>query len=323
VKKKNIQGNKTDRYINLILEISHSPHWEISEQTCKKLLGNPSKSQFYNYIQDLTGDSVDRPALLWRIKRDEGFFYKLHDKTWENFYIAKEEGEFLLECHGRLGYLLASGIKDIEFIHSSSNKKNITRKFIYHSVIRARSYTEKIKNFLQLVIKSLLGDLMIHLQYSSKNYTVFPLTLCQYRDELYLLGLKDQMDKNNLRVFKITRIEKIDILKEKFRYPGTSLWNPHELFRESSGLILGAKKKATINIFGNARKIIREKFFLNGSLIKSYPEYDEYECIYTSTSEFLGHIFNYANEIEIVSPIDLRNEFIKKAEEALSLNKHK
>jgi hypothetical protein len=319
--KKNVSGNKTDRYINLILEISNTHGWQINEVKLKKILGDPSKSQFYNYLQDLTGDCADRPSVLVRIQTEEGFCYKLNERTWENFFLAKDEGEFLLECHKKLGYLIENGLHDLDLINTRSNRKNLSRKFIYLSAIQGKSFSAQLKDHLHTITKSLLGDKRIELKYNEKDYSVYPMSFCQYRDELYLIGYKNDIKEQNLRVFKIARITQVNLTKDKFHYPAQNRWNPAELFKEASGLIIGQKNNAIINVYGNAKKILKEKNFFTSHLQGEFKEYDQYECIYTSESEFLGQLFVYADEIEVLSPKSLKDSFLKKAESAIKVNK--
>jgi predicted DNA-binding transcriptional regulator YafY len=319
MKKKNVSGNKTDRYIRLILEISNSPNWQITEEKLKELLGHPSKSQFYNYLQDLTSHNPERPAIIERIKHDETFIYKLHEETWKNFYEASLEGEFLLEAHKKIGYLLENDFTQLDF-EFGSKTKDISRKFIYLSKVQAAPYSNETKEIIHNAIKAILGHTKIFLNYSEKFYTVFPLTLCQYRDELYLIGYKDEMKKENLRVFKMTRIEKLEQSKETFKYPSASKWNPFEVFKETSGLIQGIKRTAHIRVFGNSRRIIKEKSFFANKLISSAKDFDEYDCSYTNIQEFLGQVFVYADEMQILGPQELKDAFTQKATKALNLN---
>lgn len=321
--KKKVSGNKTDRIINLILEISNTKGWTISEDKLKELLGNPSKSQFYNYINDLTADGADRPALLLRIQASDGYFYKLHDRTWENFFMAKEEGEYLLECHKKLGYLIENGLHDIDLIDTKSNRSNLSRKFFYLSAVQGKSFNNETRAIMHTLIQSLLSNKQLSLLYSRKSYIVLPLSLVQYRDELYLLGYKNEVAEKNIRTFKINRIEGAELLKEKFKYPTLKTWNPIERYKNSSGLIVGEPKKATIQVYGNARKLLKEKDFFHNQLKAEYNSFDQYQVTYTNEHEFLGQLFVYADEIEIAAPEKLRDTFIEKAEKALSLNKVK
>ena len=60
-KPKKVAGNKTDRYINLILEMAKDPMWSLTEDHLKELLGNPSRAQFFNYIKD----HLEFDQLIW------------------------------------------------------------------------------------------------------------------------------------------------------------------------------------------------------------------------------------------------------------------
>ena len=284
-------------------------------------MGQPSKSQFYNYLQDLTGDSADRPAILNRIQSEDGYLYKLNERTWENFFLARVEGEYLLECHKKLGYLLENGLHDLDLSEGRTNRNNLSRKFIYLSTVQGRPFSQDLKDGLHFIVKSLLGDLKINLKYKNKNYSVYPMSLCQYRDELYLVGFKDEMKDGNLRVFKISRIQGVSLTKDKFNYPSFKHWNPSDLFKETSGLVIWEKKKALINVYGKAREILREKNFFTGILKHEDSTFDQYECIYTSGPEFIGQLFVYADEIEILSPESLKNSFVEKANNALKINR--
>ncbi|MDB9787001.1 WYL domain-containing protein [Bacteriovoracaceae bacterium] len=319
--KKISTGNKTDRYINLILKIANTNGWLIHESKLKELLGHPSKSQFYNLLNDLTTDSADRPAILFRIVQDDEIYYKLHDRTWENFFIAKEEGEFLLQCHKKLGYLIESGLCDIDLMAEKSTiRANLNRKFVYLSAVQGKEFNSSQKNNMQTIIKGLISENKLRLNYSNKVYTVLPISLCQYRDDLYLVGYKDDVLDSQLRVFKVLRIESIETMTETFSYPSTYKWDPKQYFKDTSGIILGERKHAVINVYGYARAIFKEKDAFSNKLLLSTEEYDQYECIFTSIPEFLGQLFVYANEIEIKAPDGLKNDFVVKAKAALKLN---
>lgn len=320
MRRKQTPGSKTDRFIRLILEIAQRPSWEISEVKLKEYLGNPSKSQFYNYIAELTQDTMDRPALLFKVKRESGFFYKLHDQTWEQFYLARQEGSFLLEAHRKLGHLLESGLQESELFPEFSRPNHLSRKFIYLSAIKARPYSNEQKELLQTIVQGLLGDRQLELHYNDKMYQIFPLSLCQYRDELYLLAFSGKIAKENLRTFKLPRVQEVKTLPESFDYPTPSVWDPQNLYKDSSGLVLGSKKSALIRVFGHARELIAEKNFFSNTLKAKGETWTDYEVLYTSEEEFLGQMFTYADEIEILSPLNLRDSFRRKAEKAVLRN---
>jgi hypothetical protein len=63
-----------------------------------------------------------------------------------------------------------------------------------------------------------------------------------------------------------------------------------------------------------------EKEFFKGALVNRDVEFDTYLCIYTNSAEFLGQIFVYAQDVEIVDDEELREEFVEKAMAGLGRN---
>lgn len=314
---------KTDRFISLIMYISRSQRKMITDAKFRELLGQPSKSQYYVYRKELTNETIERPAVLSTVEVDGEVFFKLHDQNWAAFYQAQEEGAFLLECHRKLGYLLESGIADIDFSLSKSKRKEVNRKFVYLSAVKGHQFNDEQKIFINDIINALLQNQKIAILYKTKSYELFPLSLCQYRDELYLLAHKNKQKKENIRFFKIQRIEALNLLDAKYKYPKIMDWNPEEYFKNTSGLVVGQEESATIHVYGNARKLIQEKDFFSNSLNESFDEFDQYNVTYTNVHEFLGQVFVYADEIEIIAPEKLRQQFLKKADTAIKLNTSK
>ena len=317
-----MKQNKTDRYLNLLLEIANTSGWVISESKLIELLGTPSKSQFYLYLSELTEGNADRPPLLERIKTDTSTTYKLHHQTWKSFYEAIQEGDFILEAHKKLGHLLDSDYVDGHFQFESSTK-NIERKFFYLSKIQAVPKDAKAKKIFKEIVKAVIGSNKIFIKYSHKTYDLFPISICQYRDDLYLIAFKDSICDENLRTFKICRIEQTMESIESFVYPSQKKWNPLERYHKTSGLIVGDEQTAKIRFFGHARLLMSERSFFSNKLVQQTHEFDEYECIYTSENELLGQLFCYADEMQILAPQSLKESFANKAEKALVLNQQK
>ena len=128
------------------------------------------------------------------------------------------------------------------------------------------------------------------------------------------------MKEANLRNYKISRVTRVQETTNKFRYPNGATWNPVEHFKNSSGIIVDTPQSAIFRVFGHSKNIIAEKNFYNSLLMHSCAEYDEYQCNYTNKEEFVGALFVYGQDIEIIESKALRDFFIEKAQEALSRN---
>ena len=297
----------------------------LPEERLKSLLGNPPKSTWHRLINELTQGTGDVPALLMEtVQKDtEGVFYCVNHKGWQAFIDAHEEGKFLLECYRQVGHLLDSDFTNMVFEIPDIDRKHVNRidrKFLHLVKVKAHK-TDSSKKILNSVIHGLITEKQLEITYDGGVRIVRPYTLCQHRDDLYLMGyrIKDggQLEK---RTYKVSRITGIKVLDRKFPYPSKSEWDPISEYKQSSGLVLGPEKRVQIKVYGHSRKIIAEKDFFGGELINHDKDFDTYSCVYTNHHEFLGQLFVYAQDIEIVDDEELKDAFVNKAQAGLLRN---
>jgi predicted DNA-binding transcriptional regulator YafY len=256
-------------------------------------------------------------------KDTEGVFYCVNHKGWQAFIDAHEEGRFLLECYRQIGHLLDSNFANMVFEIDDVDRKHlnrIERKFLHLVKINAQK-TDSSRKILNAVIEGLISEKQLEITYDGGLRVVRPYTLCQHRDDLYLMGyrMKDggQWEK---RTYKLARITGIKVLDRKFPYPTKKDWDPVQEYQKSSGLVLGEEKTAQIRVYGISRKVIAEKDFFGGELINRDKDFDTYSCTYTNIHEFLGQLFVYAQDIEIVDDEELKEAFVNKAQAGLLRN---
>ncbi|HXH31880.1 MAG TPA: WYL domain-containing protein [Bacteriovoracaceae bacterium] len=303
-----------------------SPTRCLSADQLKHLLGNPPKSTWHRLINELTEGSGDIPALLMEtLDKESGeTFYCVNQSGWQTFLDAHEEGRFLLECYRQIGYLLDSDFTRMVFDLPDLDKKSVgrmDRKFLHLVKVRALK-TNSSKKVLNTLIEALVSERQLELTYDGGLRTVRPLTLCQHRDELYLMcyRLKDGGEWEK-RTYKLARISGVRVLERKFPYPSKSDWDPMKEYENSSGLVLGQVKRVQVRVYGHSRKLLAEKDFFGGEHINTDGEFDTYLLTYTNAAEFLGQLFVYAQDVEIVDDEKLREEFVKKAEAGLHRNR--
>jgi hypothetical protein len=150
------------------------------------------------------------------------------------------------------------------------------------------------------------SSLLHSITYDGGLRTIRPLTLCQHRDNLYIICYR--MKENSQWEHR------------KFPYPGKGEWNPEKEYQHSSGLVLGEVRQVQIRIYGDSRKTWEEKSFFGGELINRDQDFDTYLCSYTNSHEFLGQLFVYAQDVELVDDHELHEQFVSKAEMALKRN---
>jgi predicted DNA-binding transcriptional regulator YafY len=276
-------------------------------------------------INELTQGSADVPALLLETHDPEtnSRFYCVNHRGWQAFMDAHEEGKFLLECYRQVGHLLDSDFANMVFELPDLDRKevnNLSRKFLHLVKVKAHK-TSRSKSVLDAIIEALIGNKQLEITYDGGLRTVRPLTLCQHRDELYLMGYRSKDHGEwEKRTYKLTRISGIKVLDRGFPYPGKKEWDPVKEYESSSGLVLGPVKKVQVRVFGDSRKIIAEKDFFNGEFINREKDFDSYLCTYTNHHEFLGQLFVYAQDVEIVDDEELREQFVLKAQAGLLRN---
>lgn len=261
----------------------------------------------------------------------ETFFRKIDDKGREAYTLNREllkyhlsesvDSIFNLGALIKLGTLLdTTGIEyDLSEVKAMANingkAKELEKKFYNLSRLQSNHTQDSYKK----VINALLKNHILSFTYNQKRYSkVFPLSLVQYRDGLYLIGMKNEINAEAIRLFKMARFNEVTVTKGCFTYPLS--WSPEAYFKDSSGIIVGSELKACIRVYGESRLHIREREFFGKELLSHEVEYDEYELTYSKDDELLGQLFVYAQDVEIIAPQELKESFIKKARLAIALN---
>ncbi len=322
-------------YLNILSALLKSSRLELSRSKIFEIIGK-SRAQNYKILKNLLDGTPTTEPLLVEIGNElneEDIFYKLKCNSWEDANNISLEGKFFLECYKHIGYLLDSDYSRAQFeddLDITTNQLNkLQRKFFYLSKVQAKPFDKSQKAILEKLVKSLLNEKKAFLFYplndpikSKRARSIRPLTLCQYRDDLYLLADEEQADGSQIRKsYKVSRVKDLSESEEKFRYPSQRDWNPKEEYKLTSGLIKSKPKEAHILVHGHFKTLLLEKHFCNARLMNSSEEeVHEYKFTYTEPNEFLGQLFTYAECIEILGPQDLKDQFLAKAQQALNLN---
>ncbi|HXH74191.1 MAG TPA: WYL domain-containing protein [Bacteriovoracaceae bacterium] len=253
--------SKTTSFLRILYKVSLSPTRCLPESI--SMMGNPSKSTWHRQINELLEGTKDAPALLIQTENPDGErLYCLNTEGWQAFLDAHEEGKYLLECYRQVGHLLESDFTNMIFDLSEVERKNfdrLNRKFLYLVKVKAQK-NQNSRKTLDSVIQAVIGEKKLEITYDGGVRTVMPLTLCQHRDELYLMCYRQKDGSQwEKRTYKLARITGIKVLESKFKYPSKNEWDPLTEYKTSSGLVLGEVKRVLVKIYGHSRKIISEK----------------------------------------------------------------
>lgn len=316
---------KTTQYLKILHYVATSKQKCISEDQLQEFLGEASRSKMHRDVKELTLGSADVPGFLVETKNSETgeTSYCFNHEGWQSFLDSRAEGKFLLECYRKTGYLLDSNFANMVFELEDDEKKdseNISRKFLHLVKVKAHK-SERSKEILNTLIEAIITQKQVEITYEGGLRILRPYTLLSHRDELYVLG--DRKKGESLlepRMFKLTRITGIKILSIGFKYPDLRDWDPMKFFEKSTGLMVGEEGLAQIKVYGHSRKILAEKDFFQGQRTNFDDESDTYSIKYSHPNEFLGQLFVYAEDIEVIGDENLKKAFVEKAKAALSRN---
>ena len=308
---------KTQKYLNVLLEVLASPKTRLSEKKLLEFINAP-RSSYYRYLADLTSLPIYKnKPLLVSYEDNNKRYYTLHKTYLKHFTQDQKHQEFLLSAFAKIATLLKNPLLEEEIQKKSSPE--IKKKFYFITDTNPESRYFENNEIKENIIEALLLDKKIAITYQGKSYdNLLPLTLVEQKRSLYLIAGKNNTQVENIRTFKLIRIEEIKIKEEGFKYPAR--WKPSEYFSSSSGIVRGTTKQASLKVFGVSRKIFKEKIIVGSTLTLSTPDFDEYQITFTNTEECLGSLFTYAQDIEIISPVELRQAFCQKAQEAMKKN---
>jgi predicted DNA-binding transcriptional regulator YafY len=321
-----IAMNKTEAFLQIIMLIMHSPRRVVSKSELEERLQKPY-STFQRWLAELREKYIiDGHPIVLEIMDGDEKAYTLNNNMFKYFYPSHLETAYYFEAYQKLGSLLdhknleedVNELKE-EVFNLNGRGEQMKRKFYYLS--KTKSSNEIIDLQHQgLIVQALIENKILNLKYNNKDYEVLPLCICQYRDALYLIGYKEAAHDDNIRKFKFKRMDHIEITDEIFEYPKPNEWNPETYFQGSSGLITGEIQKTIIRVYGDSRLHISERDFFESEPTGQTKDYDEYELHFTNVDEFLGQLFVYAQDIEIVDNQKLKEAFNTKAQSAIDKN---
>ena len=324
-RKKKSGPTKTTQFLKILHFVATSKQKCISEDQLVEFLGNPSRAKLHRDIDELTLGTADFPGFLVKTKNEETGkkAFCFNHEGWQAFLDLRTDGAYLLECYRQTGYLLDSNFSNMVFKLDPEEKievKDISRKFLHLVKVKAQR-TKASKDILNTIIEAIVQQKQVEITYEGGVRILRPYTLLSHRDELYIMGDRRKGDSIwEPRTYKLTRISKIKKLTIRFNYPTKNDWDPLKYFEKSSGLMIGEPKQVRIKVYGHSKKIIAEKDFFNASLTNRDEDCDTYLVTYSHKNEFIGALFVYAQDIEIVDDDELRKAFIEKAQQALIRN---
>lgn len=145
---------------------------------------------------------------------------------------------------------------------------------------------------------------------------VTPVSLTRTGREIYLIALEnDNFEKP--RVFRMDKINNVEFTKRKSankHYPDIA-----DLFRNSWGIYMGGKEyDVELRFDKQVGEDFKSKLYIESQDITEYPDYYLMKAKVKMSYEFMSWVLGWGGLVEIVKPVELKQEVLKKAGEIIS-----
>ncbi len=256
-------------------------------------------------------------------------------RTFHNHRHAIEEMfDINIECDKRGGYMYF--IENEDDMHSGGMRSWMLNAFSVGNLLsestsmQDRILFEKIPSghqYLTLFLESIRENLTIEITYQSFSnndaytFEIEPYCLKVFRQRWYVLALSTHYDE--LRIYSLDRMHKVQITKTAFNYPND--FNPEAHFYNSFGIIHSPNMEpetVEIKVSPDHRKYI-ETLPLHHSqtLVDDKVDYVIFQYLLHPTHDFIQELFTHGENIEVIKPKSLREEMAEKVKQMMELYK--
>lgn len=191
------------------------------------------------------------------------------------------------------------------------------------AVIKERVLLENVpsgQKFLDIVLESIKENVQLQVVYKSyheENGTTFnlsPYFIKLFKQRWYLIGKSDK-----IRTYALDRIMSIEKTDEHFSLPVN--FNAENYFHDCYGIVNDENLKPEIirlKVSAKQSNYIRDlPFHHSQKETEKNDEFSIFENWLKPTYDFIQEIMKYGSQIEVLSPVDFRNELSSMIEEAL------
>lgn len=245
-------------------------------------------------------------------------------RTFHNHRYAIEElFDINIECDKHCGYVYY--IENEDDMQRGGMRSWMLNAFSVGNLLndssemKERILFEKIPSghkYLTLFLESIRENLTVEITYQSfesdeaHTFKIEPYCLKVFRQRWYVLARNPYF--GDMRIYSLDRLHHVEITKSVFNYP--SDFSPEAFFADSFGIITeqGVEPESVIiKVMGKQRKYL-ETLPLHHSqtLIKENEEYATFQYRIHPTYDFILELFSHGENIEIIKPEWLREEFI-------------
>ena len=291
-----------------------------------------SKTILKNYIWLV--DTINRAGSISYDEINAKWMHSQHSdgkeiplRTFHNWRQKVEEiFDVNIECNKSTNKYY---IENAEDLNSNSIRAWLLSTFTVSNLIqesagiKERVLLENVpsgQKFLNTVLESIKENVQLQVEYKSyheENSTTFilsPYFIKLFKQRWYLIGKSDK-----IRTYALDRIMSIEKTDEHFNLPDN--FNAENYFHDCYGIINDENlKPETIRLKVSAKQsnYVRDlPLHHSQKETERNEEFSVYEYWLKPTYDLIQEIMKYGSQIEVLSPVDFRNELSSMIEEAL------
>ena len=276
--------------------------------------------------KDMFAMKMEHDAPIKYSKRYAGYYYTDPEFTINDVPLTEEDLSAIKFAANTL-----MQFRDVEMFKQFGNaidkivnrvsiSSNPNDKDLNHFVQFEVAVSSGGNQFLPDLLEAIRNSIVVHFEYASfitgksKNRSVIPLLLKEYRNRWYLISF-DQ-SKNNIMTYALDRMSDLVVTSESAQKPTD--FNPENYFKHAIGITADDKKTPEVIVFKAvnvaAKYIESQPFHVSQRRVKEGKNRTTFELNILISEEFIRTILSYGSEIEIITPISLREDIIKRFE---------
>ena len=253
----------------------------------------------------------------------------LPSRTFHKWRIAVEEMfGLIIDCERKGGYHYyianADELKEGNIRNWLINTFSISNLLVDNLQLHERILLEEIpsgQKYFAQIIDAMKNNNLINMTYcsywkdNSHNFDVEPYCVKLFRQRWYLLGRSPY--KKQMMIYALDRIQELRIIDKNFELPAT--FNANEFFGEYFGVNIGDEvdvETVKLKVASYQANYIRAvPLHHSQKEIEKNENFSIFELRLRPTSDFIREILWHKEAVEVLAPIEFRNEVASTIEE--------
>ena len=178
-------------------------------------------------------------------------------------------------------------------------------------------YGNSGQEYINVLLNAIDSKVQIWFDYTNfateekKRRKVTPLLIKEYRNRWYLISY--DLVKDRIATFGLDRISNLELSDEKASAP--VYFNPDVYFKHSVGITVTGDQPVEVTFKANnlaAKYINSQAFHPSQEIVKEGKKRTTFKLNVLLTEELIRNMLSYGGEIEVLEPLSLREEIIKR-----------